>query len=796
MRRSIRLALIAMPLIALACGEDQTTAPTPPQLYVANAATITQQITDLYPEYLGHRDAALSKWRSLQDAIAKDKPSMRMKLMHLIDWTLKREKEGVLLDPNGPNAPSTRVAVSVLTASLYQAVYPDAPAPPIVAEGVDIGAGVVEPTMETIIVTEQSQAGGEFQTGTWTEPVLVTFTELPDPSPGGGGPLPAGRLPQYPKFYEITAFPNDPTLKDIRIGICHVTDPASPYFPPEPHTQLRVAKTKEVGEATELLILDRVEVADFLNCVDVSAEGPVIGSVNTSGLGGFAMRTIGKAVKGLASIITPKPLYAIDQGIGGVLERTIDDAEPTGGFSTFGLVDVNAQVAACATPVAGYTTYPTIAAAIAATTPGGTTFICNGTYVVDNQLITKPITVRSFPGGSVTIQHTDDVSVLSSFYIDTVPEGTVRISGLNFQSPWLGIWAQGEYDQVVVDSSSFVVPLNGVGGVYATTSTVAGAKVTVHHSSFDGGETGTFAHDAHVDVLFSTFANQTFSGIQHQQNSSGLVQYNTLSNCGPQGCIRSRFVKSMQILDNDISATPSRRIRFGIVADTGPVVIQRNDVIGYAAQPDPETVMSSDPFQYPITDAGIIVGLFGPGPGTATVSHNRIRGAFRGVFANSGSVIGSNMTMDSVGIAFAVGPNSSLTIGESDVHTYYAPFAQPPVAMFPSTLILICNYWGTTAGNPYNVPDDAGTNVFIPWATAPIANGGGGLCNGDFGAGCTICSAELQGAADMPALGAQRRVVRRPESVRDAVRPVRGASASSAAMTSTTGNRPPVPPLQ
>lgn len=342
MRLSLRLALIAMPLIAVACGEDQSTTPArlDAHLYVANSTTITEQINDLFP--IGDkRDAAQAKWRSLQDAVAKDKPSVRMKLMHLIDWTVKSMQQGFLSDPNGSAAPTTRVAVSTLIASLFQYVYPDAPPPPIVPEGIDYGAGVVDPASTTIIVTEASQAGAEFLAGTWTEQVLVTFVEQPDPYAGGSGPLP-GRYNQYPKFYQITAYPNDPTLKDIRVGICHVTDETSPYYPPEPHSSLRVAKEVLRPEARELLVLDRVEVADFLLCYNVEATPPaepVLTGAQMPGLGQYALRTINKAFVSMASFVTPQPLYAIDQGIGGVLAQTSDDAEPTGAFSLFGLVD-------------------------------------------------------------------------------------------------------------------------------------------------------------------------------------------------------------------------------------------------------------------------------------------------------------------------------------------------------------------------------------------------------------------------------------------------------------------------
>ena len=347
MRRSLRLALIAMPLIAVACGEDQSTAPAAhfdAHMNVADATTITQQIDDLYPVTSGHRDAAQAKWRALQDAIAKDKPNVHTKMMHLIDWTLKREQEGVLTDPNGDAPPSTRVAVSILIASLFHAVNPDAPLPSIPAEGVDFGAGVVDPATNTIIVTEASQAGAEFLAGTWTRPVLVTFVEETDGYPGDG-PLVNRGYTEYPKYYQITAYPNDPTQKDIRVGICHVTNSESPYYPPEPHSTLRVAKNDEVGEGYELQILDRVEVGDFLLCYDVNATPPepFIGSAEMPDLGMFALRSINKAFTGLASFVSPPSLYAIDQGIGGVLQQTSDDADPSGGFSLFGLIDIGTQ---------------------------------------------------------------------------------------------------------------------------------------------------------------------------------------------------------------------------------------------------------------------------------------------------------------------------------------------------------------------------------------------------------------------------------------------------------------------
>ena len=345
MRRSLRLALIAMPLIAVACGEDQSTTPARlnAHLYVANATTITQQITDLYPAG-DKRDAALAKWRSLQDAVAKDKPSVRMKLMHLIDWTVKSMQQGFLSDPNGTAAPTTRVAVSTLTASLFQYVYPDAPPPPIIGEGIDYGAGVVDPNATTVIVSEASQAGAEFLAGTWTEQVLVTFVEQTDGYPGDG-PLVSRGYTEYPKYYQITAYPNDPTHKDIRVGICHVTNSESPYYPPEPHSSLRVAKNDEVGEGYELQILDRVEVADFLLCYDVNATPPepVIGSAQMPDLGMFALRSINKAFTGLASFVSPQPLYAVDQGIGGRLPSTSTEEEPTGAFSLFGLIDASTQ---------------------------------------------------------------------------------------------------------------------------------------------------------------------------------------------------------------------------------------------------------------------------------------------------------------------------------------------------------------------------------------------------------------------------------------------------------------------
>lgn len=171
------------------------------------------------------------------------------------------------------------------------------------------------------VVTPSGVAGVQIPAGVISQQVTITITRLPSPTAPGQGPLPTS-LNQYGPYYQVAISPANAQLGDsVRVGVCQVTDPSSPFFAPElTHDRLRLAHT--VGTTTE--ILERVGVNDFLRCVNVTAEnGHAGGHASRFGrmLSSLADRTIG--------FFSPASLNAAHGGLGGKVKS----------FSPFGAVD-------------------------------------------------------------------------------------------------------------------------------------------------------------------------------------------------------------------------------------------------------------------------------------------------------------------------------------------------------------------------------------------------------------------------------------------------------------------------
>lgn len=116
------------------------------------------------------------------------------------------------------------------------------------------------------------------------------------------------------------------------MGVCQVTDPASPFYPPEAsHPRLRLAHT--VGSTIE--ILERVGVNDFLRCTGVSALR------SASVMGSRSWRTVfSSVVDDMIGLLRPAELYAAHGGLGGKVRS----------FSPFGAVDVTVNEVPVTTP--------------------------------------------------------------------------------------------------------------------------------------------------------------------------------------------------------------------------------------------------------------------------------------------------------------------------------------------------------------------------------------------------------------------------------------------------------------
>jgi len=163
------------------------------------------------------------------------------------------------------------------------------------------------------VVTPSGAAGVVIPAGTFGQQVMVSVSKIETPPTPGAGPLPTN-LKQYGPYYDFTTSPQVAQFGDsARVGVCQVTDPSSPLYPPEPHDRLRLAHTVN----GQLELLDRVDVSDFLRCNNVSASAPA--------------RGLSRIVGNIANFFRPKALYAAHGGLGGKVKS----------FSPFGAVQID-----------------------------------------------------------------------------------------------------------------------------------------------------------------------------------------------------------------------------------------------------------------------------------------------------------------------------------------------------------------------------------------------------------------------------------------------------------------------
>jgi hypothetical protein len=300
-------------LLLVACssgGDGSTEPPGPPE----DTTSIEAQIRTLYQPDAQLREAALSQAAAIRQQIAAGgNAAARTRVLLLADFTLRAFRDGKLA---GGTSLEAERNVTRLVGALYQLAGMQAPVPAEGTLSVDAATGVVGPEGGQL-VTPSGAAGVQIPAGALPESVLVAVTRIPTPASPGTGPLPT-ELKQYGPYYDLSTYPNVPQFGDsMRVGICQVTNPSSPFYPPEPHDRLRLAH--RVGNSVE--ILERVGVNDFLRCTNVS---PMIASSGEAG-----WRTVFTAVvERIVSELTPGTLHAAHGGLGGKVKS----------FSPFGAV--------------------------------------------------------------------------------------------------------------------------------------------------------------------------------------------------------------------------------------------------------------------------------------------------------------------------------------------------------------------------------------------------------------------------------------------------------------------------
>ena len=365
--------------------------------------------------------------------------------------------------------------------------------------------------------------------------------------------------------------------------------------------------------------------------------------------------------------------------------------------------------------------FATVAEALSVVASGGTIKIADGPHAVQDVQVNKPVTIEAEGPGVPVLDGTGGVR---GFDVGGSPgitsgAGAVTIRGLSFQNMFeTGIHVTGNYDLVVVENSVFFPSTNGLAsGVFV--SGANGNGITIQGNTFTGGAVGVHVGTTPgVLVLDNGFDNQ---GTNPVRGPIELMQGNTITRCHGQCVEVAGFAgSSLTVIDNSWTVDISDPIVAALNIDEGAladaVVIEDNSVIGIGGTHDPSIAET-----FPMHFAGININT-----GSVELSRNTVEGAFHAiVFNNVGTVTASDNTIDGVNVAWqAFGSVGSGSIHSNDITNFGVPFQGP--GFTPGSLT--CNWWGSVFGpDPGPGPDP---DIFTPWATAPIANSAGGLCDG------------------------------------------------------------------
>jgi hypothetical protein len=344
-----RFAVLVTPFLlsfALACSDNPAASklgvPRGPSFSITPSGTLDDEIIrilTLLPK--GLETAATTRWGNVKAKYAlglSDPAQMavaRQMVFELAAWV---KMKGPDMDP--PPAGESKAGAAG-RAVLYMALYVynglPHPSPPTYFTGADAVVGLVTPGAAATVVTPTLHAGVAFDAGSVAENTIVVISQNNSAgfTDNCTGPLQT-LLCQYPQFYTFEEFPHTRLLKGARFSVCHVSiDGERARHPLADHDRFRLAHAKpaspadytpgstileDFGQSIEILPLAS---QTFTVCHDVNytPEAPVeeIGFLSRMG-------------RAFAELMTPKPAYAIDQGLGGVSKSfsPFNDVDPLG----------------------------------------------------------------------------------------------------------------------------------------------------------------------------------------------------------------------------------------------------------------------------------------------------------------------------------------------------------------------------------------------------------------------------------------------------------------------------------
>lgn len=266
-----------------------------------------------------------------------------------------------------------------------------------------------------------------------------------------------------------------------------------------------------------------------------------------------------------------------------------------------------------------------LASALALVSPGGTIRVFDGTYITQQVLVDRAVTIEAASGAHPTLDAAGSTRILDV----AAPLGLVTLRNLRF----VGALDEAvntetvdpthllSYDRLLLEGVSMVIPgdqLHGNFGLNIGPSTTAGAGVIVRHSSFTGGQVGAIANGsgAHMEVYNSTTSDQAHSGIQFQLGATGRAEENKLSECGVLGCIRMVLTGDVVVKANTMTLRRSRGQQAGIFARPNgagaTITIDANQIVD-----------TRDEFD---ATGGAPTGIRGGGDGNIVVTNNHVDG--------------------------------------------------------------------------------------------------------------------------------------------------------------------------
>jgi hypothetical protein len=405
-----------------------------------------------------------------------------------------------------------------------------------------------------------------------------------------------------------------------------------------------------------------------------------------------------------------------------------------------GCTDTSSPPAAVGTlfcPTGGSGAAATFDAAVAATPPGGQIVVCDGVWALDDQLIDRPLTIRSQHAGRASITDAD-TSLASqagrpAIRVTGFTSGQVRFVDLTFVIGNRGVVMAPEvpgttrdsiagatYDQIVFDSTHWSGKNNTISiGVYVRSSSVPTAHIEFTRStSSDIFITVFGVGSVPTDVHSSTFTRNGQAGVDYSGGFEadaawGTTDNNTFHLCGPNGCIRVVGGGAVAILGNQMDGTPG-------VASLGAVVVRRATT---GTHSDVVTIKDNVITGAPILGAtGAQAWTFQAGvsladPSTAlhVVTGNQVGNVYAGIDATADANAHDNTFS---GGAFGIIQSSLHTVqfNRNDLTGFTTSFQAPGG---PGSYT--CNWWGQSSGPILQTGSTTPSSLYTPFATATIA---------------------------------------------------------------------------